>query len=196
MSTVIGETSRLSMRLACVEDLPAVVDIVQRVLPKMHAIGNYQWNDKYPLHADFKKDVDNADLWLVVEQVKFDSEASSNETSNRSGSERVIAVAALTEDQSPEYADCGWDLSERAIVMHRAAVHPDYHRGGVASMLFAQADVLSRERGYNLCRIDTNELNVAMQAVIKKAGYIFSGKIRLLSKPEHMRFMCFEKRLA
>ena len=47
--------------------------------------------------------------------------------------------------------------------MHRAAVRPSVMRGGVMSMLFAQADALSRERGFNLCRIDTNEINAAMQ---------------------------------
>jgi len=63
------------------------------------------------------------------------------------------------------------------------------------SLLFAHADLLSVQRGYNLCRIDTNEKNAAMQAVIKKAGYSFAGDIRLLNKPAGMRFKCFEKRL-
>jgi GNAT superfamily N-acetyltransferase len=174
-------SARALVRLATEDDLDAIGSIVSEVVAIMNAEGNFQWDDKYPQRVHFAKDIHDGNLW-VAQELQADG---------RGG--KVIGVAALTEDQSPEYADCGWDISIPAIVMHRAAVCPASHRTGVASLFFTKAEELARERGYSVCRIDTNKINVRMQGAIKRAGYEFSGEIRLLNKPAEMRFYCFQR---
>jgi thiamine pyrophosphokinase len=169
------------IRMAVAEDLDAIMQIIGEVVPLMNAAGNFQWDEKYPTREAFTNDITNQVLYVAELR---DTLASAY---------KVVGVAALTEDQSPEYADCGWDLTIPSIVTHRLAVSPSARRQGIALKLFNQADILAKERGYDRVRVDTNKLNTPMQNVMLKAGYVYAGEISLNSKPKDMRFFCFEK---
>jgi GNAT superfamily N-acetyltransferase len=177
----MSHNPEICIRLATEEDLDAIEMIVQQVVKEMNAVGNQQWDEEYPLRPNFQVDVDNGELWVA-------------ENMNDEG--HVLGMAALTEEQSIEYKDCGWDITIPAIVMHRAAVAPFAQGQGISQLFFAKQDEISRERGYNLVRVDTNRVNEAMQRSIRKAGYEYSGDVRLLTKPETMKFMCFQKYLS
>ena len=172
--------SFVKVRAATVDDLDAIEVIVQQVVKAMNDSGNFQWDQVYPLRADFAKDVANGELWVA---------------SNMNGEGHILGFAAITEEQSIEYKEVGWDITIPALVMHRAAVATYAQGKGVCGLLFKKQDELSVKRGYNLVRVDTNSDNKAMQAAIIKAGYEYSGNCRLLSKPETMKFMCFQKTL-
>ena len=103
-------------------------------------------------------------------------------------------MAALTEDQEPEYAQVGFDLSQRAIVTHRLAVDPAFQGQGVAVALLAQAEQLAVERGIYFLRIDTNSENQVTQKLFPKAGYTYAGDITLGFRPG-LRFLAYEKKL-
>ena len=76
----------------------------------------------------FHNDIQNKSLWIC-------------ETSDTKNTENgIIGVCAITCDQNPEYADCGWNLSEPAIVPHRLAIHPSYQRKGIAKQFFLIAE--------------------------------------------------------
>ena len=93
----------------------------------------------------------------------------------------------------PDYAKAGCDLSYKAIVPHRIAINPLYQRQGYASLFLQQAEQLAREKGIPYVRIDTNKLNPAMPTLIARSGYTFMGEIGLSGKPEHYRYLCYEK---
>ena len=98
----------MELRPATLADVPAALAVIRRVVPLMRASGNYQWDDSYPNAAVFEHDVALAQLWLA----EIDGS--------------VAGVAALTEEQEPEYADVGWDLAEPSVVVHRLAVDPAF----------------------------------------------------------------------
>ena len=164
------------LRLATEADLPALNALVRRVVPMMRAQGNLQWDDGYPGESVFAADIAGGDLWVA----EIDA--------------AVAGVAAITTDQSPEYADVGWNLNEPAIVVHRLAVDPEYRGRGVAEALMRHAEVVAAERGICVLRIDTNTKNMATQRLFPKLGYMFAGEISLEFRPG-LRFLCYEKRL-
>jgi ribosomal protein S18 acetylase RimI-like enzyme len=151
--------------------------LVRRAVPLMRAQGNLQWSDDYPNEQVFGADIAAGQLWVA----EID--------------EAVAGIAAITTDQSPEYADVGWDLNEPAIVVHRLAVDPAFRGRGVAEALMRQAEVVARERGITVLRIDTNTQNPATQRLFPKLGYTYAGEISLAFRPG-LRFLCYEKRLA
>lgn len=163
-------------RLATLNDIPAIMQIVAAVVPLMRATGNLQWDDKYPNPSVFEADIAHSQLWVA-----------------ESNSE-VAGVIALTLDQSPEYIQAGWDITEPAIVVHRLAVNPEFQGQGIAAALLLQADIVGRERKILRVRADTNTKNQAMQGLLPKLGYTFSGEISLDFRPG-MRFLCYEKLL-
>lgn len=165
------------VRRAVEADLPAILDLVERVVPLMRASGNQQWGEGYPNETVFRQDIAREQLWVA----------------ELTGT--LAGVAALTTDQDPEYTTADWDAAEEAIVTHRLAVAPEAQGHGIASALLAQAEALAAARGLQSLRVDTNSENVATQRLFPKLGYRFAGEIGLSYRPG-LRFFCYEKRLA
>jgi GNAT superfamily N-acetyltransferase len=165
-----------TIRLADERDLPRLLELIRRVVPLMRASGNLQWDETYPNEGVFRRDIGLGQLWVA----EVDG--------------RLAGVAALTMDQEPEYAQVGWDVNEAAVVVHRLAVDPELRGAGVAGALMQQAEVVARERGTAVLRIDTNTQNAATQRLFPKLGYVLAGEIGLEFRPG-LRFLCYEKRL-
>jgi ribosomal protein S18 acetylase RimI-like enzyme len=166
----------MRIRLATHEDLPALMTLMQRIIPLMRATGNLQWDEKYPNETVFQRDIDLGQLWIA--------EADTG----------IAGVSAITMDQEPDYAQVGWDIAEPAIVIHRIAVDPASRGTGVAISLMRKAEEIAAERGITVLRVDTNTQNEATQRLFPKLGYQLAGKISLHARPG-LRFFCYEKRL-
>jgi GNAT superfamily N-acetyltransferase len=165
------------IRPARTSDLPALIALVRRVVPLMRATGNLQWGEDYPNEKVFAHDIELGQLWVVDPHPGA-----------------IAGVAAITTDQSPEYTQVGWDITEPAIVVHRLAVDPAFQGTGIASALMQQAEAVARERGISVLRVDTNTQNPATQRLLPKLGYTLAGEISLDFRPG-LRFFCYEKRL-
>lgn len=164
----------MTIRLATLTDIPAIMQLIAEVVPAMNALGNFQWDSSYPNAVVFEKDIALNQLWVA------DVEGA------------IAGVAAITTDQEPEYAHVGWDITETAIVTHRLAVGEKYRGRGIAAALLMQAEQEAINRGISLLRIDTNITNQATQKLFPKLGYRFAGEIGLGFRPD-LRFYCYEK---
>ncbi|MDB5233634.1 MAG: family acetyltransferase [Hymenobacter sp.] len=166
----------LTTRRATLDDVPAILGLVRRVVPMMNASGNFQWSADYPNESIFTEDVQQNHLWVA----ELDG--------------AVVGVAALTQDQDEEYAQADWDVTEPALVTHRLAVDPAAQGQGVALALMEQAEKQAVAQGLKFLRVDTNSENAATQRLFPKLGYRFAGEITLAFRPG-LRFFCYEKRL-
>lgn len=166
----------MQIRLATLNDIPAIMQVIAEVVPQMRAVGNLQWDNTYPNPAVFEQDINVNQLWLA----------------DVAG--EIAGVAAITTEQYPEYAQVGLDISETAIVVHRLAVSPRYKGQGIAVALMQQAEKEAIRRGIKFLRIDTNSQNTIAQNLFIKTGYVFAGEIGLEFRPG-MRFYCYEKQL-
>jgi GNAT superfamily N-acetyltransferase len=166
------------IRLATLQDIDPVMQLVAQVLPIMQSTGNLQWDETYPNAAIFTQDVKNEQLWVA----DIDGQ--------------VAGVIAIVNEQEPEYAQvAGWDITEPAIVAHRLAVSPNFQGKGIAAALLRQCEEVARQKNVSLIRLDTNTVNRPMQNLFLKLGYNLGGEITLLKKPQ-LRFMAFEMRLS
>ena len=164
----------MRIRRATVADLPAMLALVRHVVPLMQASGNLQWSADYPNEAVFRADIERDHLWVA----------------ELSGA--LAGVAALTQDQDPEYAQADWDVTEPALVTHRLAVDPAVQGKGVALALMQEAEKQAVVLGLKVLRVDTNSENAATQHLFPKLGYRFAGEITLAFRPG-LRFFCYEK---
>lgn len=150
--------------------------IFQRVVPRMRAEGNHQWDDVYPNPEVFARDIQKNQLWA-------------------SEVEGVLAgVAAITAEQEHEYGQADWDLSQPAITVHRLAVDPLFRGMGIASALMRQAETVAQSCGISLLRANTDTTNDAVQRLLPRLGYGLSGSFTLDFRPGQL-FLCYEKRL-
>jgi len=158
-------------------DRGPVMELIRRVVPMMVAAGNLQWDEQYPNHQVFTSDIELAQLW-VAEQAGL-----------------LVGVAAITAVQPPEYAQIGWDIHEPVIVPHRLAVDPAARGAGIASALLRQAEVVARQQGIMIVRVDTGVQNRAAQRLYAKLGYTQAGEINLNYRAG-LRVVCYQKHLA
>lgn len=164
------------IRHATLNDIPIIMQLINEVVPLMQATENHQWDSTYPNPQVFEKDISLNQLWVAI----IDSD--------------IAGVAAITTDQSPEYADAGWDITAPAIVVHRLAVSPRYQGKGIAAALLQKAEDEAIRRDIKILRIDTNSKNQATQKLFPKLGYIYAGEISLAFR-DGLRFFCYEKLL-
>ena len=168
----------MQIRPATLEDIPAILALIRNVIPAMQAAGNFQWDDHYPNATVFAADIALKQLWVVEIE----------------GEDTLAAVAAITTSQEHEYAQVGWDLTEKAIVVHRLAVDPARRGQGIAAALMQQAEIVARSVGTTILRVDTSAQNEATQHLFPKLGYQYAGEITLNFRPG-LRVLCYEKRL-
>src|SRR5476651_45092 len=96
------------IRLATLNDIDAIMQLIAQVVPVMNASGNFQWDSTYPNAEVFKSDITLQQLWVA--------EVEGN----------VAGIAAITTDQEDGYRHAGMDITQTAIVTHRLAVGLDY----------------------------------------------------------------------
>ncbi len=166
----------MQLRPATLEDIPAILALIGRVVPIMQASGNRQWDSTYPNARVFEHDVAHGQLWVA----EFD--------------EHLAGVAAITAEREPEYAHVGWDFEQPALVIHRLAVEPAFRGQGIATALLRHAETLARARGIDVLRTDTSADNGAAQRLFPRLGYVFSGEITIAFRPG-VRVLCYERRI-
>jgi N-acetylglutamate synthase-like GNAT family acetyltransferase len=164
----------MNIRLATLNDIDAIIQLIDQVVPVMNASGNFQWDSTYPNAEVFKGDIALGQLWVA--------EVDGN----------VAGITAITTDQQAEYADVGMDITQTAIVTHRLAVGLDYRGMHIAEALLNQAEVVAQKRGINILRIDTNSNNKATRKLFPKLGYEYTGETGFKFRP-NLRFYCYEK---
>lgn len=167
---------QMIVRRAALFDVPAVMYIIRAAVPLMQAAGNTQWDDQYPNTEIFLRDITRKELWVA----DFDGV--------------LGGVAAITTEQTPEYANVGWDRNEPALVVHRLAVDPEFRGHGIATALMEEAEALAEEQGIHVLRVDTNALNEAARKMFVKLGYTYAGETTIDYRPG-LRVACYEKRL-
>ena len=166
----------MTIRPAIVADLPALMNLVQQVVPLMRAAGNFQWDDQYPNTAVFGDDIRKEQLWVAVVN------------------EQVAGVIAVTEEPESAYEQVDMDLSQRALTIHQLAVDPLFRGQGIAAALMAQAEQVALERNIAFIRTDTNSENRITQNLFPKMGYRYAGELTLDFRPG-LRFLAYEKQL-
>ena len=53
------------IRLATLDDIPGIMQLIAGVVPVMVAAGNYQWDNTYPNAAVFEADIVKKQLWVA-----------------------------------------------------------------------------------------------------------------------------------
>ena len=152
----------MSLRLAVSDDVPYVMEIIRKVLPRMHAAGNYQWDEYYPTEATFQKDIKNDTLYV------FDKAG-------------VIKGCIVADDNHAyAYDDIPWALARfDCLALHRLAVDPDFQGRGLAQKILNGVIEEGKAKGYYGIHTDTSMENKPMQQLFEKLGFEFRGKLNL-----------------
>ena len=158
------EQTSLAVRPSRIEELDALVEIVEHGRAALAAAGVPQWHDGYPTRESIEGDIEKGNGYTVLL------------------CEKPIATAVILVDGEPDYDEINegrWLQDGPYITVHRLATHNDAKRTGAASALIKAAEEMARERGFGAVRIDTHRKNLVMQAFLQKNGFSRCGVIYL-----------------
>ncbi len=160
------------IRLALIQDLGSIMDIVSTSIAAMREAGNDQWSATYPARVDFMQDIERGELYI-------DDDAGPR------------AMVCLNHEEPSEYASLPWAGKGPATVIHRLAVHPEYRGKGIAAGLFGLAEYMALKNGTGYLRSDTYSRNPAMNGLFAKLGYRRVGELSFPGRLHH--FYAYEK---
>lgn len=164
------------MRKAEQGDLEDIMRIVSDTIVLMHAEGNVQWSEDYPLASDFLKDI--AAETLYVE--------------DRNG--EVAGFICVDENEPSEYANLTWHASPGdSMVIHRMSIAGPYRKQGLGTAFLKQAEAIAIQQGKGFLKTDTYSKNPKMNDLFRAAGYEMTGEISFKGRP--LSFYCYEKAL-
>jgi len=167
----------MEFRKSELEDIPAIMQIINKAKVFLKDSGIDQWQKGYPNEEVIREDICRGESYVAeIDHV-------------------VVGSVAITFSQEHHYdtlRDGEWLNKDGAYaVIHRIAVDSDYKGKGIAGFLMSQAEVLGAGKIQSI-RIDTHENNISMQSAIKKQGFDLCGKITLLDGTDRLSF---EKRI-
>lgn len=163
------------IRLANITDLPAVLDLMHRVVRVMQAEGNEQWDSEYPNEKVFRQDISNHDLFVAILD------------------DQLVGAVVINALLPPEYKGMPWKTSPNTYTYHRMMVDPDLQGRGIATAIFQFIERRGRNMGLMSLRVDTNEHNKKMRSLFEKFNYSYVGVVHFRDKTSD--FLCFEKTL-
>ncbi len=144
----------MQYRLGTKEDLSEIVCLIQKAIDHMEHQGIYQWDELYPTRDDFFSDIDKNTLYVAVED------------------DKIIAVYVISQECDEEYHTCEWNNpDERAYIIHRLCVSPDFQGKGIGSKVLAHIEQQIKSMGYTSVRLDVFSQNPYALKLYEKFGY-------------------------
>ena len=160
------------IRLANIDDVDAIMGILEPVKLEMNNEGNYQWNVNYPLRSHIEEDVKKGEMYVYE-------------------GEGIEAFACISHTQPDEYQKVRWTTEEPCLILRRMAVKIASRHKKIAQefMLFAERKALTE--GIFYIRTNTCEDNPKMQMLFSKMGYT---KVSIMFfKGREEDYYCYDK---
>ena len=150
------------VKQATLSDFNQIMTIIAEAKQLLKAAGSPQWQDGHPNQQQIKQDLKNHQCWILM-----DSDGT------------VAGTATLLTTPEPSYKkiEGAWHSDEPYATIHRLAIASKYRGHHLAPLYMEHLITIGNFLGFNNFRIDTHELNIGMQKVIKKSGFQPAGII-------------------
>ncbi len=160
------------IRKAKIEELEAIMFIIEEVVIDMQATGIDQWDNLYPNKEVIGDDIMRGNLYVSEED------------------NIIKGIVALNEAQAQEYENLSWKYkSGKQLIIHRLCVKPTCQGNGIAKSLIKFSEDFARSCEYNSIRLDTFVYNLRACKFYEQLQYEKVGIVNF-RKGE---FQCFEK---
>jgi len=149
------------LRLAVIQDLPSIMDVVKDAQEFLKPQNSGQWQDGTPSIATIAEDSINNRFYVWEED------------------EIIVGIIALLDfDKDYDHLVSGhWRFPAPYLVIHRFAVLSQFHSRGIASKILQAVEDIAKERNIKTIRIDTHERNAPMIALLIKKGFAQCGEV-------------------
>ena len=159
------------IRLATINDLDQIQGIYKDARTFIASYGSPQWQHNYPSTFITLNDINQNALYVYEDKT-------------------ILGVMSVFDYESTyDVIDGKWLSNKPYKVIHRIATKKEHYHKGVSAKLI---DYVFSNLHAKSVRIDTHELNIPMQSLLKKMGFQYCGIIHLNQIEDRKRF-AFQK---
>lgn len=151
----------ITLRLVTSTEIDTAMSIIDQAKQHLKEQGIDQWQTGYPDLNCIKKDIEKNKGYFLVENSE------------------ILGYLCIDFDGEPAYNHLNgeWLRDENYVVAHRLALADSAREKGISSVAFQLVEELSRAKGIQDFRVDTDSDNQKMQHILKKNGFEYRGTI-------------------
>ena len=168
--------AEIYLRRAQLQDLPAIMKIIDDAKELLKKNGSPQWQNGYPNQETLTQDIAMQTNWVLINDNK------------------VAATATLQLTPEPTYRNITqgqWQQpDEPYATIHRVAISSDYRGQGLSKLLFSNLLTVGQMQGIKNFRVDTHRSNKAMQHIAENFNFKKRGIIKVNDQndPERLAY--------
>lgn len=154
----------MQFRRSKITELDKIVMLIEDAKIFLKNCGVNQWQDGYPAKVDIANDIGENISYVLIDE------------------KNIIGTASISFEKEITYDkiyEGNWISSDDYVVIHRVAIHNDFKRKGMFSVILKEAEKLALNKGVFSIKIDTHEDNIIMQNTLIKNGFKRCGIIYL-----------------
>lgn len=152
---------RYKFRLAKIEELNDIWQIIEKAIARRKADGSNQWQDNYPNLDVLKNDINKNKGYVIYHK------------------EALAGYCVVSINDEVEYKNIKgkWLSNTDYVVFHRLAVAESFLGKGIAKKWFEFIETFAKENNIYSIKADTNFDNQPMLHLFNKIGYKECGKV-------------------
>ena len=168
--------AEIYLRRAQLQDLTAIMKIIDDAKELLKKNGSPQWQNGYPDQETFTQDIVMQTNWILINDNK------------------VVATATLQLTPEPTYRNITqgqWQQpDEPYATIHRVAISSNYRGQGLSKLLFSNLLTVGQMQGIKNFRVDTHRSNKAMQHIAENFNFKKRGIIKVSDQndPERLAY--------
>lgn len=168
--------AEIYLRRAQLQDLTAIMKIIDDAKELLKKNGSPQWQNGYPDQETFTQDIVMQTNWILINDNK------------------VVATATLQLTPEPTYRNITqgqWQQpDEPYATIHRVAISSNYRGQGLSKLLFSNLLTVGQMQGIKNFRVDTHRNNKAMQHIVENFNFKKRGIIKVNDQndPERLAY--------
>ena len=168
--------AEIYLRRAQLQDLPAIMKIIDDAKELLKKNGSPQWQNGYPNQETLTQDIAMQTKWVLINDNK------------------VAATATLQLTPEPTYRNITqgqWQQpDEPYATIHRVAISSNYRGQGLSKLLFSNLLTVGQMQGIKNFRVDTHRSNKAMQHIAENFNFKKRGIIKVNDQndPERLAY--------
>ena len=148
-------------RLATLDDLMPIWEILQQGIARRKKDGSIQWQDGYPNSESIKNDINRGAGHVMTEN------------------DAIVGYCAILINDEPEYANLEgkWLTNEDFVVFHRVGISETHIGKGLSKKLLEFIETFALNNHIYSIKADTNFDNIAMLKTFERMGYLYCGEV-------------------
>ena len=164
----------MQIRPSDIKDIDIIMGIFDEAKNFIASYGSDQWqNDGYPGKDLIISDINSSSSYVIEDE------------DNLAG----YMYISLDKEQCYEVIKNGkWESDFNYMTIHRLAISDEYRGKNLSKLFFDFAENLAKERNIRSIRIDTHNMNLPLQSILKKRRYKKCGIIFLDNGEERQAY--------